>query len=98
MIIKEILSQLENSDHPVAKALHKGENFKVLVIAFKKGMILKEHKANLPSKITVIEGNVVYKEGDAVVHLSKYDETPIPVHILHSVEAMADSICVLTQG
>ena len=29
MIIKEILSELETKDHPVAKALYKKEGFKV---------------------------------------------------------------------
>jgi hypothetical protein len=39
MIIKEILHQLETAKNPVAKAIHKGEHFKVLAIGFKKGMI-----------------------------------------------------------
>jgi len=36
MVIKEIPAQLETSDHPIAKPLHKGENCKVLVMGFKK--------------------------------------------------------------
>ncbi len=51
--IKEINEQLKTAKHPVAKTLHKGDNFKVLVIGFKKGMKLKEHQANLSSKLTV---------------------------------------------
>jgi len=35
MTIKEIIQQLETADHPVAKALHKGDHFKVLVIGLK---------------------------------------------------------------
>ena len=34
MIIKDILLQLETSANPVAKAIHKGEHFKVLALAF----------------------------------------------------------------
>jgi quercetin dioxygenase-like cupin family protein len=98
MIIKDTLNQLQNSNHPIAKAFHKGDNFKVLVIAFKKGMILKEHKAHLPSRLAVLEGNVTYKEGEKVIDLKKHDETDIPVEITHSVEAMEDSLCILTQG
>ena len=98
MIIKEILSQLQTSQHPVAKAIHKGDNFKVLIIAFKKGMILKEHKAHLPSKLTVLEGNVIYKQEDRMVNLKKFEETEIPVEVTHSVEAFEDSVCLLTQG
>lgn len=98
MVIKEALIQLETSQHPVARALHKGDYFKVLVIVFKKGMILKEHKAHMPSKLTVLEGTVFYKEGERVVDLKKFEETNIPVEIIHSVEAREDSICLLTQG
>jgi quercetin dioxygenase-like cupin family protein len=98
MTIKEILKQLETSEYPVAKPLHKGENFKVLVIGFKSGMKLKEHQANLPSKLTVISGKVIYRQEDTATELQKFDEINIPVNITHSVEAMEDSICLLTQG
>ena len=98
MTIINTLAELQNSAHPVARALHKGEHFKVLIIAFKKGMILKEHKAHLPSKLTVLEGRVTYREGDKIIALEKFEETPIPVEVIHSVEAVEDSLCLLTQG
>ena len=98
MVLKEILQQLETAVHPVAKALHKGDHFKVLAIAFKKGMILKEHQAHLPSKLFVLHGEVIYKEGEVTTPLSAYDEMAIPVQVLHSVEALSDSLCLLTQG
>jgi quercetin dioxygenase-like cupin family protein len=98
MTIKDTLKRLETSKHPVANALHKGDHFKVLVIAFKKGMILNDHKAHMPSKLTVIEGSVIYNEGGQFVELKKFDETDIPVEITHSVEAKEDSLCLLTQG
>lgn len=98
MLIKDILTELETSSHPVAKALHKGEHFKVLVIGFKEGMILKEHKAHLPSKLTVMDGSVEYRQGENIVVLSKYDSFDIPVDEVHSVWAMEDSLCLLTQG
>ncbi len=98
MIIKEILQQLETSTHPVAMPLHKGDHFKVLVIGFKSGMRLKEHKANLPSKLIVLEGKVIYRQEGKETLLQKFDETEIPVNIIHSVEAKEDSICLLAQG
>jgi len=98
MTIKEVLKQLETSDHPVAKPLHKGDNFKVLVIGFKSGMKLKEHQAHMPSKLTVISGKVVYKQHEKETELQKFDEIEIPVNMIHSVEAKEDSICLLTQG
>ena len=98
MTIKEIIQQLETADHPVAKALHKGDHFKVLVIGFKSGMKLKEHEAHLPSKLTVISGQVIYRESTREVKLNIFDEVEIAVNITHSVEAIEDSICLLTQG
>ncbi len=98
MTIKEIIQQLETADHPVAKALHKGDHFKVLVIGFKSGMKLKEHEAHLPSKLTVISGQVIYRESTREVKLNIFDEVEIAVNIKHSVEAIEDSICLLSQG
>jgi len=98
MTIKEIKEELKASRHPVAKSLHHGIGFKVLLIGFTRGMILKEHKAHIHSKLTVLEGAVIYKEESRVVELMKYDEVEIPIEITHSVEAIQDSLCILTQG
>lgn len=98
MTIQEIKAELKLSHKPVAKSLHHGAGFKVLLIGFSQGMILKEHKAHMPSKLTVLEGAVIYKEESRKVELMKYDEVEIPVEITHSVEAIEDSLCILTQG
>ena len=98
MIIKEILAELETKDHPVAKALFKKEGFKVLVLAFKDGMVLKEHKANVPTKLVVLEGSVKYKSETTEIELGKYDEFEIPVNELHAVNALENSLCMLVQG
>ena len=98
MIIKEILSELEMKDHPVAKALFKNEGFKVLVLAFKKGMVLKEHKAHVPTKLVILEGKVIYKSEAVEIELEKYDEFEIPVNDLHAVNATEDAVCMLIQG
>lgn len=97
MKIKEIISALETATHPVAKALHKGNHFKVLAIGFKKGMILKEHKTHLPTKLFLLSGKIIYREEEISNTLSRYDEMEIPVNVLHAVEAMEDSLCLLTQ-
>jgi quercetin dioxygenase-like cupin family protein len=98
MTIKEVLKQLETANHPVAKPLHKGDNFKVLVIGFKSGMKLNDHQAYIPSKLTLISGKVIYKQHEKETELQKFDEVEIPVNTIHSVEATEDSICLLTQG
>lgn len=98
MTIKEVKEKLKTSKGPVAQSLHQGSGFKVLVMGFNKGMVLKEHKAHAKSKLTVLEGAVIYKEENRVVELDQYDEVDIPIEVLHLVEATADSICILTQG
>lgn len=98
MTIKEIKEKLKASKGPVAQSLHQGSGFKILVVGFNKGMILKEHKAHIKSKLTVLEGSVIYKEENRVIELNQYDEVDIPVEEIHSVEATADSLCILTQG
>lgn len=100
MIIKAVLEQLESKDtnSPSIKILKKGEGYKVIVLGFKKGMILKEHSTPIPAKLAVIEGKVKYKETDRTLILEKFDEMDIPVKVIHAVEALEDSICFLVQG
>jgi quercetin dioxygenase-like cupin family protein len=96
--LKDVLRDLETATNPVAKVIHKGSHFKVLALGFNKGMLLKEHQAHVPSKLTVINGAVIYREKEKEQQLSQYDELDIPVGISHSVEALDDSLCILTQG
>jgi quercetin dioxygenase-like cupin family protein len=98
MTIQEIKNELKISSHPIAKSLHHGAGFKVLILGFKKGMILKAHKAHVKSKLTVLEGAVIYKEEHRSVDLLQYEELEIPIEITHSVEAVEDSLCLLSQG
>lgn len=95
MIIKEVLHLLEEAEHPVARALHKTEHCKALIIGFKKGMILKEHKTTVGGKLTVLNGSVMYKQENIFKELNQYDETEIPANILHSVTAVEDSLCLV---
>jgi quercetin dioxygenase-like cupin family protein len=97
-MIKEMLAELETKNNPVAKALYKTDAFKVLAIAFKKGMDLKEHKASLPSKLIVMQGAVMYKNVDMERFLHQYDEHVIPTDETHFIEAIEDSLCILIQG
>jgi len=97
-VLKDVIQALETATNPVAKVLHKGNQFKVLVIGFNKGMILKEHQAHVPSKITVLSGSIIYREQDNEQKLLQYEELDIPVNVPHSVEAVEASLCLLTQG
>ena len=98
MVIKEALAEVESKTHPVARILHKGDMFKVMIIAFKKDMILREHKTHLPATITVMKGKVNYRTSDSFTTVEEYDNFQIPVNETHSIEALEDSICLLVQG
>jgi quercetin dioxygenase-like cupin family protein len=63
MTIKNILTEITNASHPIARVLHKGLHSKCLIIGFKKGMKLKDHAAPLSSKLLVLQGAVIYTEG-----------------------------------
>lgn len=96
--IHEIMHRLETASNPVAQAIHKGDHFKVLAIGFKKGMVMKDHKAGLPARLTVLSGSVCYKMDGNETILSVFDEQQIPIEKIHSVEALENSLCLLTQG
>lgn len=99
MIIKEVLAQLALSQTgPVIKVLEKGDEYKLIVLGFKKDMVLKAHQTPLRAKLIVIEGKVNYIEAARLIVLDKFDELDIPKTVVHSVEALEDSICLLIQS
>jgi quercetin dioxygenase-like cupin family protein len=98
MILKEIKAQLETSTHPVAKVLHRNSNLKALAIGFNKGMMLKEHKVQLSARLYVLSGKIIYRQGEKSLTLSALEDTDIPLNVVHSVEALEDSLCLLIQG
>jgi quercetin dioxygenase-like cupin family protein len=96
--IASIKEQLKTSEKPVAKAFHIGEHFKVLLFGFNKGVNLEDHKAYHPTKLLVLEGEVIYHQGKKDYKLSAHDEIDIPPKATHSVFALQDSLILLTQG
>ena len=98
MIIKEVLSQLETANHPVLKIIRSNEHFRTIVIGMKKGMILKEHKTIVPTRLVVNEGSVIYKENEKSTVVHTHEDIEIPMNILHSLEASEDSLCFLIMG
>lgn len=98
MIIKEVLARLEKAESPVVQVLQQQSVGKVLTLGFKKGMILKEHQTIIPARLVVVSGAVTYKQEDKSVTLSKFSDLDIPVRVMHSVEALEESICLLILG
>lgn len=98
MTVQEIKEQLEDSDHPIAKTFHLGDQFKVLIFGFKKGMKLKDHEAYHPTKLLVMEGDIMYHQDKKDIRLKQFEEVDIPADVTHSVAALEDSLILLTQG
>lgn len=98
MTVEEIREQLKKSKKPVAKSFHTGDHFKVLLFGFNEGMKLEDHKAYHPTKLLVLEGEVIYREKGEEIRMSQYDEVKILTEMTHSVEAVSDSMILLTQG
>lgn len=98
MILKDVITQTENADQPVVKRLQEGKDFHVLAIGLKEKVVLKEHKTDIPAKLVVIKGEVVYKTSEDEVRLGLYDEHVIQVGQLHSVEALEDSLFLVIKG
>lgn len=98
MIIQDVALQVEAAEAPVIKVLQNQVSGKVLVIGLKKGVSLKKHQTAVPARLVVIEGKVVYQQDDTSVTLDKFSDLAIPVNILHAVEALENSICLLIIG
>lgn len=98
MILKDVLAQTENAEKPVVKRLQEGKDFHVLAIGLKETVVLKEHKTDVPAKLVLIKGQVVFKTAEAEVTLGLYDEHVINVGELHSVEALKDSLFLVIKG
>lgn len=98
MTVQEIKKQLKDSDNPIAKSFHIGDHFKVLIFGFKKGMKLEDHKAHHPTKLLVMEGDVIYHQEKKDIRLKQHEEIDIPAEVSHSVGALEDSLILLTQG
>jgi quercetin dioxygenase-like cupin family protein len=98
MIIKNILANIADAARPISKIIKAGDSFKLVAIGLKKGVIWRDHKSVMPAKLLVMEGRVTYVQGENKVKLEKFEDFDIPVNVVHSLEAIEDSICILIQG
>ncbi|MFD2517678.1 hypothetical protein [Salinimicrobium flavum] len=100
MILKEILSETGTAGKPVVRKLQQGKatDSHVLAIGLGKEVVLRDHKSDIPAKIVVLKGKMVYKEKDTKVVLQALDEYDIPVGEIHRVEAIEDSLFIVIKG
>ncbi|BDD00855.1 hypothetical protein [Persicobacter psychrovividus] len=97
-VIKTVKADLKHSNRPVARCLHKGKGFKVLVVGMYKGMSMHDHKTNVSTTLTVLEGSLYYNNGHSSTLLQQYEDFAIPTAEMHSIESVDDCLFLLTQG
>ena len=61
-------------------------------------MKLEDHSANHPTKLLVLEGEIIYHQPKNDLRMKQFDEVDIPADVPHSVAALSESIVLLTQG
>ncbi len=98
MSLQEILKEVREASKPVTRLVRSGEGYKMMGMAFLKGMELKEHHSTRPAKLIVLKGSIDYTEGTEIKSMSAFDEIEIPVNVKHSVVCNEDSLCLLIQG
>jgi len=98
MTIHQTLTSLENATNPVAKVIHQSEHSKVIVLGFKEGMTLADHKTNVKTTLVVIKGTVCYLQDGEKTILHQFDQLAIPVNLIHAVQAIEDSVCFLIRS
>lgn len=98
MILKEILSEIETAEKPVVRKLQNGTAQQVLAIGLKENVILKEHKTDIPAKLYVLQGEVVYRTANNETVVKQYEDQEIRVEELHSVKALKNSLFLVIKG
>jgi quercetin dioxygenase-like cupin family protein len=98
MIIHSAITDLASAQSPIIRILHEGVNSKALVLTFKEGMTIKEHKSNVPATLVVMSGKINFHNAITTVTLEKYDNFSIIPEELHAVTALEDSVCLLLKG
>jgi len=95
--IQKMKDQLSKSDKPIEKIIHENDCFKVSLIGFANGMMLREKQTKIPTKLTVLCGTIKYFDVGKKIILHKYDEFDIPSDVKHYIIADEQSLCLLTQ-
>jgi hypothetical protein len=98
MLVKEIVSEVPTATKPVVKRFEQEAGSHVLAIGLNKDVVLKEHKSDIPARILVIKGSIVYVAEEKRLELGLFDEHIIPVGEYHSVEPQEDSIFLVIKN
>lgn len=86
-----ILENLNLSDaKPATFSIRKSDRIHYLAIGLLEGQLLKKHKANLPTTLTVIKGGIQFFINEEVLTLKEHDTFEIPVAVEHEVKGLEE--------
>jgi quercetin dioxygenase-like cupin family protein len=89
--MKNILSELQFSiAKPAVYKIRSSDSILLMAIGLLKEQVLKEHKANVPSFLTVLKGSISFQMEDDTHVFNSLDTFQIPLDKLHKVVGLDD--------
>lgn len=98
MIIQEIINLMPSSDKVITRILRKYDQNRIIAIGLKKGLFLPDHITDVPALLIPIQGKVYFRSEVLSMEVQALEEVEIPLNVVHSLEALEDSICILIKG
>jgi len=98
MMIQEVIKMIPNSQSVITRIIRKYVNNRIIVIGLKKGIFLPDHISSVPALLIPIQGKVYFRSDVISIKIQTLEEVEIPVNVMHSLEALEDSVCILIKG
>jgi len=87
MIIHNAIADFASAQNSILRTLHEGDNSKALVLTFRTGMTIKEHKSNVPATLIAVSGKINYHTSKTTITLKMYNNLSIIPEELHAVRS-----------
>lgn len=78
------------SERPSVCPIQRDDKTNYFAIGLLKDQLLKKHTANVPSLLTVLEGEIEFSINGRVFTLKKFDTYDIPVLVEHEVKGLSE--------
>jgi quercetin dioxygenase-like cupin family protein len=89
---------MPSSDKVITRILRKYDQNRIIAIGLKKGLFLPDHITDVPALLIPIQGKVYFRSEVLSKEVQALEEVEIPLNVVHSLEALEDSICILIKG
>lgn len=97
MKIVSFLEKIEHeSDKPITSLILETDFSKEIRIIFKKGQLMKNHKAPYPIIVQILQGAIDFGVQGNIVKLATGDAISLDKNIIHNLTATKDSVVRLT--